>query len=120
MEGELKNNIPETDLDQYIIVHYNHLLSLKEHAAYKHHITTLKAENSSEQFGEMMLRKWGTKDSEALQLLEGGYDKFKKQVSNRVLREERDKVFINNCPKCRKLARTPQAKQCRFCGHDWH
>src|SRR5947209_6282855 len=24
------------------------------------------------------------------------------------------------CPSCGKTLRTPQAKQCRFCGADWH
>jgi len=24
------------------------------------------------------------------------------------------------CPHCGKRLRTPQAKQCRFCGRDWH
>ena len=26
----------------------------------------------------------------------------------------------NNCPKCGKLARTPKAKQCRYCFYNWH
>lgn len=34
--------------------------------------------------------------------------------------ETREKVFLNNCPKCDKLARTPYAKQCRYCGYNWH
>lgn len=32
----------------------------------------------------------------------------------------KDKIDLNNCPKCGKTARTPKAKQCRFCRHDWH
>lgn len=31
-----------------------------------------------------------------------------------------DKILINNCPVCKKLARTPKAKQCRHCGYNWH
>jgi hypothetical protein len=30
-----------------------------------------------------------------------------------------EKLLINNCPSCRKLARTPKAKQCSYCGHHW-
>ena len=29
-------------------------------------------------------------------------------------------ILIADCPQCGKLARTPQAKQCRHCGFDWH
>lgn len=36
------------------------------------------------------------------------------------MKEAPEKVFLNNCPKCNKLARTPYARQCRHCGHSWH
>ena len=42
------------------------------------------------------------------------------ELAKLILDKFRDKVFFNNCPKCEQLARTPSAKQCRFCGHDWH
>jgi hypothetical protein len=112
--------VEETDLEQYIVIHYHHLLTLEEKLAYKHHLTSEKAENSNENFGKMLLSRWGTTNKEALKLLEGGYNDFKKNVANRILTERPKEVFINNCPKCGKLARTPLAKQCRFCGHDWH
>ena len=28
-------------------------------------------------------------------------------------------MFLNRCERCSKLARTPYAKQCRFCGNHW-
>jgi len=37
-----------------------------------------------------------------------------------LITDYKDQLFFNNCPKCEKLARTPYAKQCRHCGHDWH
>ena len=111
----------KTELEQYIVIHYHELLTIEEKAAYKHHLTTLKAENSQNaKYGEMLMNKWGTTNPEALELLEGGYESFKRKVATRILNEVPDKVFINNCPKCGELARTPKAKQCRFCGHDWH
>ena len=30
----------------------------------------------------------------------------------------KDKIFLNYCPACKKLARTPVARQCS-CGHNW-
>lgn len=44
---------------------------------------------------------------------------FELEVVNRIMAETPEKVFFNNCPKCNKLARTPTAKQCRYCGHSW-
>lgn len=111
----------KTDLEQYIVIHYHELLTTEEKAAYRHHLTTLKAENAQNpKFGEMIMNRWGTSNPDALELLDGGYDSFKKKVATRILNDLPDEVFINNCPKCGELARTPKAKQCRFCGHDWH
>jgi hypothetical protein len=42
------------------------------------------------------------------------------RAARRILREERDLVHLNHCPRCRVLCRTPQAQQCFHCGHDWH
>ena len=41
-------------------------------------------------------------------------------VATKLLIKYNDKVVLNKYPKCRKIARTPKAKQCRFCRHDWH
>ncbi len=110
----------QADLEQYIITHYHDLLTMEEKLAYKHHLATEKAEYSKGKLGEMVMSRWGITNQNALELLEGGFDEFKKRVANRILDEKPDKVFINNCPQCGKLARTPKAKQCRFCGYDWH
>lgn len=42
------------------------------------------------------------------------------KIAELILKDFKDMVFINNCSKCGRLARTPKAKQCRHCGHDWH
>ncbi len=110
----------ETDLEQYLIIYYHSLLTLNEKLAYRHYLTTQKAESSGSDFGKILIQTWGTRDKEALKLLEDGYDAFKKKIATRLLKEVPELIFINNCPKCKKLARTPEAKQCRFCGHDWH
>jgi len=68
----------------------------------------------------MILRQWGIKDKEILDLLDNGYEEFKRISADKILKEHKDNVFINNCPKCGRLARTPLAKQCRKCGHNWH
>lgn len=45
------------------------------------------------------------------------------QYHAELFREQGDAIppsFINRCPKCSKIARTPKAKQCPWCFHDWH
>jgi hypothetical protein len=59
-------------------------------------------------------------DPEVLHLANGGLDVFYERTAKRILSEDRGKIFINSCPSCGALARTPKARQCRFCGHDWH
>ena len=97
------------------------LLGQKEKIAQKHHLSTIKSENADDsRLKDMILGQWGTEDKETLDLLNNGYQDFKRKSAEKILREQRDKVFINNCPNCNRLARTPTAKQCRYCGHDWH
>ena len=111
----------DRELIDYIIEHYMGLLGLKEKMAQKHHMATVKSDNANDsRLKDMMLRQWGTKDKEALDLLDKGYDEFKRISAEKIMQEHGDNVFINNCPKCGRLARTPLAKQCRHCGHDWH
>lgn len=44
----------------------------------------------------------------------------KKIIAEIIFKDFGDHVLFNNCPKCKKLARTPKAKQCRYCGYNWH
>ena len=54
------------------------------------------------------------------EMIAGGHEAFKRQVVIRIFVEHREELNLNLCPKCNKIARTPLAKQCRFCFHDWH
>ena len=60
-----------------------------------------------------------SKDEKVLKLLENGYENFKISVVTRIWNEHKDELELNLCPKCKKIARTPWAEQCRFCLHSW-
>jgi hypothetical protein len=64
--------------------------------------------------------RWLSNDPEVLRLAGDGFDAFVERTGERIFQENGDKVFLNCCPSCGKLARTPTAKQCRYCGCDWH
>jgi hypothetical protein len=50
-----------------------------------------------------------------------GHSALWQRFEDRINREIRDGTLsVNRCPKCRRIVRTPLAKQCLWCGHDWH
>jgi hypothetical protein len=58
-------------------------------------------------------------DKEIMDLVDGGFESFKNKVITRVFNDHKEELELNLCPKCKKIARTPQARQCRFCLHTW-
>lgn len=61
---------------------------------------------------------YGIEDEVVNALFELGEKQLEIAIANRIMKDH-PKV-LNFCPVCGKLARTPKAKQCRYCGHDWH
>lgn len=113
----------DPDLVKYIMVYYSHFMKENEAAAFKHAMATKKIEFSenSEKMKELIERKYEVPDNkEVLDLLKDGSDQFYVNTATRILEENKDSIFLNNCPQCGRLARTPLAKQCRFCGYGWH
>ncbi|AYB35613.1 hypothetical protein D4L85_18900 [Chryseolinea soli] len=108
---------------RYIVTYFSKLLTDLERQAIRHTRSNIKLEDIDLDDPLMRAYKrngWLYDDPGVLDLLKHGYDAFEITAANRILSEQRDKVFFNNCPKCGKLARTPQAKQCRHCGWSWH
>ena len=60
------------------------------------------------------------KNGEMMDLTKDGYEAYKIKVATRIWEKHKDELDLNLCPKCGKVARTPWAKQCRFCFNDWH
>ena len=44
--------------------------------------------------------------------LRDGEDVFHKRVGQRILKEHSEEVFINRCPECFKIVKTPRAQRC--------
>jgi hypothetical protein len=106
----------------YIIAYYSDLLTPDEKKALRHFRSTTKLEEAKDlRLTRMYLKTgWLSDDPLILNYLSDGYIQFTLNCAKRVLTECPDKVFFNLCQECGKLARTPQAKQCRFCRYDWH
>ena len=91
-----------------------------EKLALKYHMYTYKAEGNPKMRKMMVDRGWISEQSDIKEYLKDGYEEFELNVAKRIIQEAPEKVFLNNCPKCNKLARTPYARQCRHCGYNWH
>ena len=109
------------ELTRYIFYSYFGLLTFKEKAAYKTSFAEEKAGNLEPgNLQDFLREKWDSRDPEVLELLKNGRDEFMRNVKDRILREHPDKVFLNYCPKCGGLTKTPRAKQCPKCFFSWH
>lgn len=115
----------ETDVVNYLIKYYTSLLTDTEQLAIKHiqHSEKLLANEdtvSRERMRKMYLRAgWLTSDTQVLALLQDGPDAFVHRAAQRIYAENGGEALLNNCPVCNRLARTPQARQCRHCGNSW-
>ncbi|MBB4806992.1 hypothetical protein HNP38_002288 [Chryseobacterium defluvii] len=104
----------------YIRNYFSNLMTNDEKLALKHHIYTYKSSDNPTMRKMMLEKGWINSDPEIINFLKNGYEEFELNVAKRIMAETPQKVFFNNCPKCNKLARTPYAKQCRYCGYSWH
>lgn len=117
----------------YIIKFFPRLMSMEERAAWWHHFAMSKIEQIPKGLEGAEIQGWQrskidfyreqgmiSDSQEVLSLLENGYDAFLESTAIRILSEQPEEVYLNNCPNCGELARTPQSKQCRHCGHNWH
>ena len=109
------------ELTHYIINYYPHLMTMEEKAAQKSMIGQAKVQHVETPRGKKVIGDfWVSKDPRVLELLADGPEAFMARVRDRIMREHRDEVFLNHCPRCGALAKTPRAKQCPKCFFSWH
>jgi hypothetical protein len=118
----------ELEKARYILRYYDHLMTMQERLAQRHLMGTLKVtrgrsdanaqrevSNSSHLARELL-----SDDPQVLLLTAEGIDAFVMRAAKRIVDEHSDEILFNCCPRCGALAKTPKARQCRFCRHDWH
>jgi hypothetical protein len=107
------------DLTHYLFHNYCSLMTIAEKGAFKALIAERKAEHSSDTMKMHLRGRFGSSDPDVIRLLKGGAREFLIVTRDRILRDHPDEVFLNRCPKCGALARTPQACLCPACNHTW-
>jgi hypothetical protein len=69
----------------------------------------------------LLYQRWAQTDDPAINAaLRDGADVFRRQVRDRLLDIHADQVFINRCPVCQRIVRTPEARLCLWCGPTWY
>jgi hypothetical protein len=106
-------------LAQYVIRYYGHLMTDEEKFAYNHLCVQDKMSHASSKGMHAHLHSLLTTNPDVLALTECGLEEFIQRTAERLMRLNGSKVHLNYCPACGKLAKTPKARQCRFCLHDW-
>jgi hypothetical protein len=109
-------------LTGYIWNHYQHLMTDFERLVGKAIIGRAKAEHSSSpQMATMLQQHWGRTDDPAVNTaLQDGAEAFRRQVRDRLLHTYSEQIFVNRCPACHCIVRTPKARLCVWCGHTWY
>jgi hypothetical protein len=118
----------DTDKARYVFRHYGHLMSEQERLANRHLTGTMKATHGRSDVAAQTeatsssrhLRELLSDKPEVLRLASEGFETFVARTAERIFNDHRDEIVLNCCPRCAALARTPSARQCRFCGYDWH
>ena len=109
------------ELTHYLFHNYRALMTVAEGVAYMTLMVERKAQNSSDHSMRRHRRQLvGSNEAEIMALLAGGSRQFLIATRDRILRDHSDKIFLNRCPKCGALARTPEACLCPSCSHTWY
>ena len=109
------------DIIEYISIYCTDFYNEAEKKAMRHHVAQVKFLPFKDRVEKMAVayERDSTEDPEVLKLLENGIQDFHKKSAERVLNEHFQELTLNTCPNCGGIARTPTAKQCRYCEHDW-
>jgi hypothetical protein len=113
----------DSELTRYVWEHYRPLMTDFERRVGSTILGRAKAASvdSSPALARMLSERWGAAgDPEVENALAEGAEAFRRRVCRRLLGEHGSEVFINRCPSCGRVVRTPGARQCFWCGHDWH
>jgi hypothetical protein len=111
----------EQEIACYVWQFYRDLFTAAEKRAYRPYLwQRMKVEKNRDIVDDEWTRSGLAGDAAVMALLSDGVEAFHRRAAQRVLQEHSDAVFLNRCPRCNRLVRTPRARQCLWCGYDWH
>ena len=118
--NDITNTAPDTVV-RYVLDHYHHLMTPAEALAHRLLFFQTKAAHAtSSAMRDFLFERMQTDDPAVHSLVAKGPDQFRRDVCERILRDHSNEVYLNRCPKCGALTRTPRARLCLTCGYTWH
>lgn len=111
----------DAQLTAYIWRNYRNLLTKVESLVVKAYLAEEKAAHAKPEKAGRLRERWGANgNSDVMAAMADGQEAFRNRVRDRILKECEADVVLNRCEECSRLVMTPQARQCLWCGYDWH
>lgn len=111
----------EQELTAYVWHNYRNLLTPLESLTDKTLLAESKARHASGKISTLLRQRWSNVDNPDVEAaLADGPNAFRKRVRERIIEECAQQITVNRCPSCSRVVATPKARQCLWCGHDWH
>lgn len=110
-------------LRAYAHTHFPHLMTPLERRVteYIAPIVSDSAESKIQKLHEYLESRDGhADDADVINAFQTPLEQRIKNAMDRVMMERRSEIVENRCPECHRLVRTPKARQCLWCGNDWH
>jgi hypothetical protein len=109
------------DIIEYISIYCTDFYNESEKSAFRHHVAQVKFLPYKDKIEKMAVayKRDSSNDPAVIELLKEGVQEFHRRAAERVYNEHLEELELNRCPKCNGIARTPTAKHCRYCKHEW-
>lgn len=107
----------------YIRRHFAHLLTPLERRVTEYDVPVVSDANDSKVrrlYDSLERRDGHVEDQDVVNAMQTPIEMRIENAVTRVIAERFEEIYQNRCPDCNRLARTPSAKQCLWCGCDWH
>lgn len=110
----------QAEIRRYIWGYCKHLITEFEKRVDRAALAREKADGPHHEARARLFERWSLAcDPDVDSALSAGWESFRRSVCRRILTECGDTI-LNRCPRCRRIVRTPRARQCFWCGHGWH
>jgi hypothetical protein len=110
-------------LRAYVFKHFRHLMTPLERRTLEYNMPIVGGSDHRKiqrLYDFLEDRDGHVSDDAVMSALTVNYEHRKTMAINRIIETKIEKVLQNRCPTCKRLARTPTARQCMWCHCDWH